>query len=139
MIQITTNTKQAQHENTCSAYLSAQQVSETSKIGKTQCNCNKMTSNLRTYAGGFKVPTVNTINFSKVFSNFGSLLTSNPATFATVLCLLALWVLLSVWARRADRKDVEKVRGKKTIVVFKRNMPKVTVLGWWSDFRTTCI
>ena len=85
------------------------QVSEDSRIGKTSCDCNKMTRNLRTYGGGFKVPTVNTINFSYVFSNFGSLLTANPATFATVLCLLALWILLSIWARRADRRDVEKV------------------------------
>ena len=68
-----------------------------------------MTKTLHTYAGGFKVPKVNTITFHHVFSNFGSLLSANPSTFAVVLSLLAIWVLLSVWARRADRKDVEKV------------------------------
>lgn len=67
---------------------------------------------MRTYSAGFKVPKVNTINFAYVFANFSSLLASNPATFATVIALVVLWVLLSIWARRADRKDVEKVRSQ---------------------------
>lgn len=85
------------------------QVDEDSKIGEMSCLCNTMTSNIRTYSGGFKVPKVNAINFSKVFSNFASLLAGNPATFATVIVLLAFWLLLSIWARRKDKKDVEKV------------------------------
>ena len=68
-----------------------------------------MTKTLHTYAGGFKVPKVNTIDFRHVLINFQGLISAKPSTFATVLCLLAIWVLLSVWARRTDRKDVEKV------------------------------
>ena len=55
------------------------------------------------------MPKVNTIDFKKVFSNFASLLSANPAVFSTMFLILGLYLLLVVWARRADRKDVEKV------------------------------
>ncbi|ELU11187.1 hypothetical protein CAPTEDRAFT_119210, partial [Capitella teleta] len=64
-----------------------------------------MTPSVRTYSGGFKVPKVNTINFSRLSL---SMVAENPVTMAVTITLMVLWVLLSIWTRRADKKDVER-------------------------------
>ena len=69
-----------------------------------------MTKETTSFGGGFSMPKVNTIDFKKVFSNFSSLLAANPAVFSTMFVILGLYMLIAVWARRADRKDIEKVR-----------------------------
>ena len=68
-----------------------------------------MSKETNSYAGGFSMPKVNTIDFNKVFGNFSTLLAGNPAVFSTMFCILFVYLVLAVWARRADKKDVEKV------------------------------
>ena len=60
-----------------------------------------------TFAGGFFVAP-NPIDFSKAFAGFANL-AENPVAFATVLSILGLYLILLFWARREDRKDIEKV------------------------------
>ena len=61
-----------------------------------------------TFAGGFFVAP-NPIDFSKAFAGFANL-ADNPVAFATVLSIFGIYLLLLFWARREDRKDVERVR-----------------------------
>ncbi|XP_064637018.1 polycystin-1-like protein 2 [Lineus longissimus] len=68
----------------------------------TVCCCNHLTS----FGGDFVVPP-NTIDFGSVFSKFKSL-HENAAVFATVVTILCLYVLVLIWARRKDKKDVIK-------------------------------
>ena len=84
-------------------------VGNDSTPGETKCKCSTLTQVIKTFSGGIDVPTVNAIDFSKIFSNFSSLLSSNPAGLATIVSILALYILLLVWARRKDRQDIEKV------------------------------
>ena len=60
-----------------------------------------------TFAGGFFVMP-NPIDFSKAFAGFANL-ADNPVTFATVLSIFGVYLILLFWARREDRKDVERV------------------------------
>ena len=60
-----------------------------------------------TFAGGFFVAP-NPIDFSKAFAGFANL-AENPVAFATVLSIFGIYLLLLFWARREDRKDVERV------------------------------
>ena len=78
-------------------------------MGQTDCVCDKMTPEINTYSGGFKAPTVNPINFDNIFENFSELLASAPTVFSTLCCILLVYVLLGIWTRRADKKDIEKV------------------------------
>jgi hypothetical protein len=69
----------------------------------TVCRCNHLTS----FGGDFVVPP-NTIDFGSVWSKFKSL-HENAAVFGTVVSILILYVIVMIWARRKDRKDVIKV------------------------------
>ena len=89
--------------------LSMLQVNEESVLGSPKCDF-VTTSNLQGFSSGFTVPTINPIDFKRIFANFSELLGKNPAVFVTVFLSLGLYIILAVWARRADRKDVEKVR-----------------------------
>ena len=84
-------------------------VGRDSSIAQTVCECSEMSKVSNTYGGGFSMPKVNTIDFSNVFGNFASLLAGNPAVFSVVFGLIAIYVLAAIWARRSDRKDIEKV------------------------------
>ena len=53
---------------------------------------------------------VNTIDFANIFANFADLLAAAPTVFSTVLVLLFIYLMLGIWVRRMDKKDVEKVR-----------------------------
>ena len=68
---------------------------------KRHCRCNHLTS----FASDFFVPP-NKIDWDKV--SLEELL-KNPLVFSVVCGIFGLYFLLVVWARRADRKDLEKV------------------------------
>ena len=68
---------------------------------KRHCRCNHLTS----FASDFFVPP-NKIDWDKV--SLEELL-NNPLVFSVVCGIFGLYFLLVVWARRADRKDLEKV------------------------------
>ena len=75
-----------------------------SGFGHLHCACNHLTS----FAGGVLIMP-NTFDFSTEFAKFSSFW-KNPVAIAFVVCLLVIYVLLVVWARRKDRQDVLKVR-----------------------------
>ncbi len=57
--------------------------------------------------GAYVAP--NTINFATVWAKFGSL-HENAAVFSVVIASTALYVVLLVYARSADKKDLIKVK-----------------------------
>nr|AKN21726.1 PKD1L-3 [Schmidtea mediterranea] len=69
---------------------------------KTQCICNHLTS----FSSGWLVAP-NAIDFNYIFSNFD--FTKNVTLFATEIAIAVVFILLLVWARRQDIKDIEKV------------------------------
>ncbi|VDP76992.1 unnamed protein product, partial [Echinostoma caproni] len=69
---------------------------------RTHCLC----SHLSTFASGWlELP--NAIDFDYVFANMD--FTKNPTLYATEIAILAIFILLFIWARRRDLKDVEKL------------------------------
>jgi polycystin 1L2 len=68
----------------------------------TVCECNHLT----TFAGGWVV-VPNTIDWNYVFSNMDFL--KNPTLYITEIVIAAVYIIAVIWARRKDRKDVEKV------------------------------
>jgi polycystin 1L2 len=70
---------------------------------ETVCDCTNPPGN--SFATTFYVPP-NTIDFSSVFSKFDI---SNSAVLFTVVGLIVLFIIISIWAYRQDRKDPEKV------------------------------
>ena len=89
---------------------SISQVSKSSTVSQTNCKCSEANQETNTYGGGFQMPKVNKIDFKRVFSNFSTLLAANPGVFSTMFAILGVYFLAAVWARRADRKDIEKVQ-----------------------------
>ncbi|CAH1789327.1 unnamed protein product, partial [Owenia fusiformis] len=83
-------------------------VSPKSTPIKTICKCKKANRDIGSFSGGVTLPKVNTINFKAVFSEFGTRLLSNPAVFATLIVMIVIYVLILIWARREDKKDIEK-------------------------------
>ena len=73
----------------------------------TDCLCNHLT----TFGSDFYVPP-NTIDFKTVFKKFKKL-HENALVFSTVIAIIGIYVIAAIWARRADRKDMIKVRQKK--------------------------
>ncbi|XP_070577646.1 polycystin-1-like protein 2 [Ptychodera flava] len=69
---------------------------------ETICKCTHLTS----FGSDFVVPP-NTIDFSEAFANFANL-ADNASVFSTVIVIFALYVIVAIWARREDKKDVEK-------------------------------
>ena len=57
------------------------------------------------------IPTYDHINCAQqnVFANFGSSLLSNPTVYATVLSIIALYILVLVRLRKLDKIDLDKV------------------------------
>jgi hypothetical protein len=68
----------------------------------THCNTNHLTQ----FAGGLTL-LPNKINFSYAFANASPL--SNPIIYAVVITVLVLYVLLSILAFQADKKDKERM------------------------------
>jgi len=69
---------------------------------KTYCYCNHLTS----FGSGFIVQP-NAIDFAFVFANADFL--SNPTLYITEIVIAVLYILLFIWARRQDKKDLLKV------------------------------
>ncbi|OWF47600.1 Polycystic kidney disease and receptor for egg jelly-related protein [Mizuhopecten yessoensis] len=65
-----------------------------------------MTNHLTSFGGDFAVPP-NTIDFTNVWAKFKNL-NENAAVFSTVISLMGLYIILLIWARYKDKKDVQK-------------------------------
>ncbi|CAC5378675.1 PKD1L2 [Mytilus coruscus] len=78
------------------------QPSSESTVNETVCLCSNPPGN--NFATTFYVPP-NTIDFSSVFSKFDI---SNSAVLFTVISIIVLFLLISIWAFRQDKKDPEK-------------------------------
>ena len=50
----------------------------------------------------------NTIDFSNVWAKFKNL-SENAAVFSTVVSLLGIYIILLIWARHMDKRDIVKV------------------------------
>ena len=69
------------------------------------CRCNHLTS----FGGNF-IQAPNPIDFDKVFAEFGNLAESgNISVLVTICCSFLLYFVALVFARRADKKDENKV------------------------------
>ena len=90
-------------------YGCVQQVGPSTTFSVINCDCMKMSGSVKTYASGFTMPKINTIHFKQIFTNFSSLVAANPAVLATVFSILLIYVLLLMWARHVDKKDIKKV------------------------------
>lgn len=95
-------------------------VSSETTYDTTVCHCYHLT----TFGSDFYVPP-NTIDFGSVFSKFKSL-SDNCAVFATVLSIFGAYILIAIFARWKDKKDLLKVRQRfnsidETDVYFKIN------------------
>jgi len=78
------------------------QVSNETRKDKVVCKCNHFTS----FGSDFFVAP-NPIDFDKVFSADVS---DNPVVLSVVVGLFGLYLILVVFARRADKRDEKKVR-----------------------------
>jgi polycystin 1L2 len=77
-------------------------VGERTTYRTTECLCYHLT----TFGSDFYVPP-NTIDFGSVFGKFKSL-SDNAAVFATVISILGVYVLIALFARFKDKKDLLK-------------------------------
>jgi polycystin 1L2 len=68
----------------------------------TECLCYHLT----TFGSDFYVPP-NTIDFSNVWAKFKNL-SDNAAVFATIISLIGLYIIIAIWARYTDKKDLIK-------------------------------
>ncbi|XP_071814843.1 polycystin family receptor for egg jelly-like isoform X3 [Apostichopus japonicus] len=75
-------------------------VLPTSSMLKTDCACNHLTL----FGGGFSIP-INSIDLSD--SAFTKL-DENPVVFAFLLACLCVYAVIVVWARKKDKRDLEK-------------------------------
>ncbi|KAI0228520.1 Polycystic kidney disease protein 1-like 2, partial [Lamellibrachia satsuma] len=83
-------------------------VSSNSTPDFIQCECKNLHPNIKSHATGFTLPRVNTINFQNIFSNLGTLAANNPTVYSTVLVIIFVYLLVVVWARRMDKRDIER-------------------------------
>lgn len=93
------------------------QVGPETNVSLAQCICNHLT----TFAGGWVVMP-NTIDWNFVFSNADFM--KNPTLYATMITITVVYLVVVVWARRQDKRDVEKVCGvrSKHYKLIKRNL-----------------
>ncbi|XP_055954867.1 uncharacterized protein LOC126810750 isoform X1 [Patella vulgata] len=70
--------------------------------GATHCFCNHLT----TFAGGWVV-VPNTIDWNFIFSNAD--FAKNPTLYITEIVIAILYLFAVVWARREDKKDLERI------------------------------
>ncbi|XP_041364430.1 uncharacterized protein LOC121379844 [Gigantopelta aegis] len=71
-------------------------------VDRTHCLCTHLT----TFAGGWVVPP-NTIDWDFVFSNADFY--QNPTIYITMIIIIVVYLMVAIWARRKDRKDIEKL------------------------------
>ena len=64
---------------------------------------------MTTFGGNF-IQAPNPIDFDKVFAEFGNLAESgNISVLVTICCAILIYLVVVVFARRADKRDEEKV------------------------------
>ena len=66
------------------------------------------TTHLTAFGSDFFVPP-NTIDFSAAYSDLGSKLAENNAVLIMLAVTLAAYIIIGIWARYMDKKDVSKV------------------------------
>ncbi|GFN96340.1 polycystic kidney disease protein 1-like 2, partial [Plakobranchus ocellatus] len=76
-------------------------VGELTTKYKTQCFCDHLTS-----FGSDAAMAPNTIDFNNVWAQFD--LSENAAVFSTVIVLIGIYIILLVWLRHMDKKDLKK-------------------------------
>ena len=82
------------------------QVDASSNTTYLKCLCNHLTS----FGGNF-IQAPNPIDFDKVFSEFTKLgETGNISVLVTIACTFLLYFVILIFARRADKKDENKVQ-----------------------------
>ena len=96
-------------------------MSNATSVARTVCHCRTISPEVRTYGSGLTVPGINPIDFRHIFANFLSLLAVNPVVTTVIVSSVTVYVLLVFWARRADRRDVEKVSPFACTVYFVSN------------------
>lgn len=85
------------------------QVGMRSNLQYTECTC----SHLSTFASGFQIP-MNTIDFS---DSAWLHLADNPVAFAFGICVIGLYLVLLIWARKKDKLDTLLVSCKIRVVL----------------------
>jgi polycystin 1L2 len=83
--------------------ISFDQVGPLTNHYQTQC----YSTHLTTFAGGFLVLPA-PINWNYVFANAD--FNQNKTIYLTVICVSIIYILLMIYARYKDKKDIEKVR-----------------------------
>ncbi|XP_078344032.1 polycystin family receptor for egg jelly-like [Oculina patagonica] len=83
-------------------------VADTTTLDTMHCQCNHLTA-----FGGQLFVAPNPIDFDKVFTEFPRLPeTGNVAVIVAVSCVFGLYLLLLLWARKADMRDALKIGDK---------------------------
>ncbi|OWF53241.1 Location of vulva defective 1 [Mizuhopecten yessoensis] len=90
--------------NTTTNRWEANGCSTTEKTTKSMLNC--LCSHLTTFTGDWAVAP-NTIDWNFVFSNMDFF--KNPTLYITEMVIAAVYIVAAIWARRQDKKDVEKL------------------------------
>ena len=86
-------------------FLFSLKVSQDSNTTHLKCLCNHLTS----FGGNF-IQAPNPIDFDKVFTEFSNLAESgNISVLVTIACFFLLYFVVLILARRADKRDVDKV------------------------------
>ena len=86
-------------------FLFSSKVSQDSNTTHLKCLCNHLTS----FGGNF-IQAPNPIDFDKVFTEFSNLAESgNISVLVTIACFFLLYFVVLILARRADKRDVDKV------------------------------
>ncbi|XP_022092642.1 uncharacterized protein LOC110980349 [Acanthaster planci] len=75
-------------------------VGENSTDMLTQCFCDHLTM----FGGGFRIP----INHIDLSDSAFLKLDENPVVFIFMICCLSLYLLVIIWARKADKRDIVK-------------------------------
>ncbi|VDP65472.1 unnamed protein product [Schistosoma curassoni] len=81
-------------------------------VQQTQCICDEFSTFT---SGWFELP--NSIDFNYVFANID--FNKNPTLYATEISLCIIFLLILIWARREDIKDIEKL----TVTQLSENNP----------------
>ena len=105
---------------------------------QTQC----FSTHLTTFAGGFLVLPA-PINWNYVFANAD--FAKNKTIYVTMITMAVLYIALVIYARRKDRKDVEKVRAtlsrsvRLNLVFSSASLLCPTIIRWTSiSIRSWC-
>lgn len=78
------------------------EIHEGTDLESTHCSSFHLTA----FAGGLVI-LPSEINFAYVFANAS--ISRNPIIYVTVIVVMCTYVLLAVWSRRMDRKDLAKL------------------------------